>query len=82
MNYGQKPIMVTLFQTRYSRCCKKGYNIAAKYPWPNTRRIVTNSSIWSVFMFPHVTGLFLFNENTVGPAIDQLGLLLTEASRD
>jgi len=29
-----------------------------------------------------VTGLFLSNENTVGPAIDLLALVLREASRD
>jgi len=29
-----------------------------------------------------VTGLFLANENTVGPAIDLLALVLREASRD
>ena len=29
-----------------------------------------------------VTGLFLSNENTIGPAIDLLGLVLREASRD
>jgi len=33
---------------------------------------------WSSF----VTGLFLSNENTVGPAIDLLALVLREASRD
>ena len=31
---------------------------------------------------PSVTGLFLSNENTVGPAIDLLALVLREASRD
>ena len=30
----------------------------------------------------HVTGLFLSNENTIGPAIDLLALVLREASRD
>jgi len=29
-----------------------------------------------------VTGLFLSNENTIGPAIDLLALVLREASRD
>ena len=29
-----------------------------------------------------VTGLFLSNENTVGPAVDLLALVLREASRD
>jgi len=29
-----------------------------------------------------VTGLFLSNENTIGPAIDLLALELREASRD
>jgi len=29
-----------------------------------------------------VTGLFLSNENTIGPAIDVLALVLREASRD
>jgi len=29
-----------------------------------------------------VTGLFLFNENTIGPAIDLLARVLREASRD
>ena len=29
-----------------------------------------------------VTGLFLCNENTIGPAIDLLALVLREASRD
>jgi len=29
-----------------------------------------------------VTGLFLSNENTIGPAIDQLALVVREASRD
>jgi len=31
---------------------------------------------------PDVTGLFLSNENTIGPAIDLLVLVLREASRD
>jgi len=31
---------------------------------------------------PSVTGLFLSNENTIGPAIDLLALVLREASRD
>jgi len=31
----------------------------------------------------HVTGLFLSNENTIGPvAVDLLALVLREASRD
>jgi len=29
-----------------------------------------------------VTGLFLSNENTIGPAVDLLALVLREASRD
>jgi len=29
-----------------------------------------------------VTGLFLSNENTIGPGIDLLALVLREASRD
>ena len=29
-----------------------------------------------------VTGLFLSNENTIGPAIDLLALVLREAARD
>jgi len=29
-----------------------------------------------------VTGLFLSNENTIGPAVDRLTLVLREASRD
>jgi len=29
-----------------------------------------------------VTGVFLSNENTIGPAIDLLALVLREASRD
>jgi len=29
-----------------------------------------------------VTGLFLFNENTIGPVIDQQALVLREASGD
>jgi len=33
--------------------------------------------IWS-----DVTGLFLSNENTIGPAIDLLALVLRKASRD
>jgi len=32
--------------------------------------------------FHVVTGLFLSNENTIGPAIDLLALVLREASRD
>ena len=32
--------------------------------------------------FPVVTGLFLSNENTIGPAVDLLALVLREASRD
>jgi len=32
--------------------------------------------------FGRVTGLFLFNENTVGQAIGLLALVLREASRD
>jgi len=31
---------------------------------------------------PAVTGLFLSNENTIGPAIDLLALVLREAPRD
>ena len=34
------------------------------------------------FMLVVVTGLFLSNENTIGPAIDLLALVLREASRD
>jgi len=34
------------------------------------------------FLWYFVTGLFLSNENTVGPAIDLLALVLREASRD
>jgi len=30
----------------------------------------------------NVTGLFLSNENTIGPAIDVLALVLREPSRD
>ena len=36
----------------------------------------------SIPIFADVTGLFLSNENTVGPAIDLLALVLREASRD
>jgi len=32
--------------------------------------------------FPFVTGLFLSNENTIGPVIDLLAHVLREASRD
>jgi len=32
--------------------------------------------------FSVVTGLFLSNENTIGPAVDLLALVLREASRD
>ena len=32
--------------------------------------------------FSSVTGLFLSNENTIGPAVDLLGLVVREASRD
>jgi len=34
------------------------------------------------YMSMTVTGLFLSNENTIGPAIDLLALVLREASRD
>jgi len=35
-----------------------------------------------IFLAGFVIGLFLSNENTVGPAIDLLALVLREASRD
>ena len=38
--------------------------------------------VFTSFMRGSVTGLFLANENTVGPAIDLLALVLREASRD
>jgi len=38
---------------------------------------------WSSILFlGGVTGLFLSNENTIGPAIDLLALVLREASGD
>jgi len=43
---------------------------------------------YSLFVYAHhkicqiVTGLFLSNENTIGPAIGLLALVLREASRD
>jgi len=37
---------------------------------------------WCTNCFTYVTGLCLSNENTVGPAIDLLALVLREASRD
>jgi len=38
-------------------------------------------TIWAFSMFV-VTGLFLSNGNTIGPAVDLLELVLREASRD
>jgi len=45
-------------------------------------RVRTSRSLASFPSPASVTGLFLSNENTIGPAIDLLALVLREASRD
>ena len=58
--------------------------------FPTQKNTTNRHPISSTMLVPHsdrmdedsVTGLLLSNENTIGPAIDLLALVVREASRD
>jgi len=50
--------------------------------WPSGGFVYTSYAVYWQIYLAIVTGLFLSNENTIGPAIDLLALVLREASRD
>jgi len=69
----------------------KAIKAAKNKHWASFLLTGTPQSLWMAKRFPYgraqphfpsVTGLFLSNENTIGPAIDLLALVLRKASRD